>query len=429
MLSASVCAITVLAAVAANTPATSAQVADGECVVATPKSLVSTSTETADEHLSFESWITGPTGQGVNDAIWKELTTRYGESTKDQPNAQLEKGLIGTTFDHVKQAIVVVVDPKRIQVPALQSQLTTSAATAATALGAAKAPAVRVQAGCHSATDLLAAWSVLTGRSWHPDAARARLGGYLDPATSTFQIGVDKRYPAVADALTKALGARVSLTVTDAVRYGRLDDGRPHDGGAGIGLNGGNFCTSAFTVRRNSDGRRGATTAGHCFENNQNVTSGPNAYGTTAGKANYPAFDMISILSTAETYRNMIHTDPCCPVRRTVTGRANPTQGMTGVCVSGMVSRARCGMTILTVTGGFICDIDGCTYGLMEGRRADGGIVVRPGDSGAPVYTRPGAETATARGLFIGSNDGGVTMSAELISNVESHLGVTVLTA
>lgn len=92
-----------------------------------------------------------------------------------------------------------------------------------------------------------------------------------------------------------------------------------------------------------------------------------------------------------------------------------------------MTTLSRCGMTVSGLDGE-LCDEYGCTTGLITASRADHGIVDQGGDSGAPVYTRPGSSTATARGGGIGQMGSGTIMLAEGISNIQAHLNVTFLT-
>ncbi|HEY3007216.1 MAG TPA: hypothetical protein VGJ63_04010 [Micromonosporaceae bacterium] len=222
----------------------------------------------------------------------------------------------------------------------------------------------------------------------------------------------------------------MTVALGGASRTGRLDDGEPHYGGAGVRVGSGssssNTCTTGFVVVRSSDGRRGGVSAGHCFANGQQIYSGPQFWGQASGEAGFPTYDQIGIFSAAETYANKLHVDPCCPSVRTVTGRANPTINLT-VCQSGMVTRAICGIRITSTSGQF-CDADGCTTQLMVGSR-NGDTIVRGGDSGGPVYTRPGSSTATIRGMVIAYGDFGATMYAEQVSYIEGHLGVRVATS
>jgi hypothetical protein len=98
------------------------------------------------------------------------------------------------------------------------------------------------------------------------------------------------------------------------------------------------------------------------------------------------------------------------------------------VCVSGAFTGARCSLRVLNWSGS-LCDGAGCTTNLITARRDNGTVVSQHGDSGAPMYNKPDSQNATIRGMLIGSPDGGMTVLAELVSSVEGHLGVTVLTS
>ncbi|MEV8513474.1 hypothetical protein [Dactylosporangium sp. NPDC051484] len=403
------------------------------CVVAPPKISSFSAADRAllpDQHLAFEQWITGDAGQKANAAVQDTIAKSVpelannndGKGPVSDTELSLRRGIIGSAYDHNSHSIVVVADGKVADTAALGAKARSASA------GLAAGVQVDVRQGCSSAADLLDALGVIKRRDWHPQAKSASFVSYLDAATSTFQISFDAADKAVAESLRARLGSRVTVTLGGAGRTDRFNDGRPHFGGSAIGVGANdNICTSGFTVRRNSDGMRGETTAGHCFNNGDAIYSGSKFHGTATGEYDYPNYDMTLVLSNSETWSPIIHVDPCCPDTRTQTGAANPSVGTTGVCISGMVSLSRCGITISSLDGN-LCDQDGCTSGLIIGARADNGIIDQPGDSGAPVYTRPGSSTATARGGGIGQKNNGTIMCAERISNITAHLGVTVLT-
>jgi hypothetical protein len=284
--------------------------------------------------------------------------------------------------------------------------------------------------GCRTAAELIEADDILFGRSWDPYAGKASYAYSLRAGDSRFHVSVDAAYPDEAVALQKMLGDRAVVTLGGVGRAGRLDDGEPHYGGSGIQQNAGttstNICTAGFTVRRNADGGRGAVTAGHCFGNGVYVYSGPQYFGYTWGKYNFPAYDIIGIRSGTETYTNVIHVDPCCPTTRTVVGY-DPADIGDLVCLTGMVTRAICGVQV-TSTNGYFCDQYGCTGGLIEGIK-NNTVIVRPGDSGAPIYTRYGSNSALATGMVIAMAGSGTIVYGEHISVIEAYLNVSVLTS
>jgi hypothetical protein len=351
--------------------------------------------------------------------------------------AKLQRGFIGYANDYATHTIVAVVTPEYAKANVLSTALTSARSLATPTLSSA--PGVRVQAGCFSAAQLLDAESVLRQRSWHPDAALASYAYSLRAEDSRFHVTFDERYPAAAEALGAVLGDRAIVELGTVARAGRLNDGEPHYGGSGIrkGFNSSlssNQCTSGFTVRRNSDGRRGVTTAGHCFSNGDSIYSSTQFTGVLWGEGTvdnpYPSIDVAGVLSSSETYANIIHVEPCSPCTRTVIGKG-VVGGSSTICLSGMVTTAICSV-LVTSTDATLCDAAGCTVSLIEGWR-NGDTIVRGGDSGGPAYVRSGASNATAVGTIVGGS-GGRSSSAtfvlvEPIGVTEEALGVTLATS
>lgn len=108
-----------------------------------------------------------------------------------------------------------------------------------------------------------------------------------------------------------------------------------------------------------------------------------------------------------------------------MTGKGNPAVG-NSVCLSGMVTRAVCGIIVRRLDAQ-LCDASGCTTSLIYSTKP-GAVIRGPGDSGGPMYTRPTTSTATIRGMHIGGARTDESY-AEKISFIESHLGVTVATS
>ena len=367
-------------------------------------------------------WLESGVSRRVNEDLAAEVGRRFGAGSKADPLASVRSGLIGLTVDHSTQSIVAMVDPALPNRDALSQALS---GVVDRARGAAAAgPRIRVQSACHSTAEILYADKVLRARDWHPDVRTASIGGYLDPADATFHVTVDPGHPDVATALKGKLGDLVTVTLDDTGRTGRVGDASPHKGGANIRRDS-THCTAGFSVQR-SDGYRAMVTAGHCFDNVQSIYSGDTYFGITDGEYNYPVYDMIEVTSSTETYTNVIYVDPCCPTTRVVVNRGDPFVNDL-VCVSGAVTKARCALRVLNFSG-WVCNGNDCTYALITARRDDGGIVVQLGDSGAPMYSRPGNTTATINGLLIGRGESGAVAYAELVSNVEAHLGVQTLT-
>lgn len=361
--------------------------------------------------------------QEANHAVQAEVGRGFGAGReKDRISEQLRRGLIGVVADPVTRTVTAVTTPEFAGADGLKGRLSAVAAT-----HGVKADVVT---GCHSAAALIEAEEILIGRSWHAGAGQAAFSFSLSGTDSRFHVSFDERFPEAAEALRARLGDRAVVTLGATGRTGRLDDGRPHFGGAGIregyGSMYSNTCTSAFSIRRYADGRNGSVTAGHCFYNGEYVYSGPKYYGYTFGRSGFPTYDMIGITSGSETYDNVIHVDPCCPSQRYVVGRHYARVG-DYVCFSGMVTRSRCSIRVTSINGTF-CDQFGCTTGLIEGIRG-GEVIVRAGDSGAPIYIRVGSNSAVITGMLIAGAGGGTIAYGEHIAVIESHLNVTLLTS
>ncbi len=374
------------------------------CTVLTPSPSIASLAEIS-ESAEAEA---GRRNRAVNDEVEAAFGTG---AVKERIAEQLRRGLIGVVADPLTGAATVVATPEF--------------------RGKRDLASAKVITGCHPATSLIAADDLLYSRTWHPQAAQASFSFSLHAEDSRFHVSFDAAYPEAAAALQAALGDRAVVSVAQTGRTGRLNDGEPHFGGAGV-RNGyssslySNTCTSGFTVRRNADGQRGAFSAGHCFANGDLIYSSTQYTGEAWGEYNFPAYDMIGIRSWSETYANVIHTDNCCPVKRDVIGRDPAVIGDL-VCFSGMVSKALCSIQVTSVNG-FFCDQYGCTGGLIEAIRG-GGVIVRPGDSGAPIYTRYGSNAALATGMLIAAAGNGTIAYGEHIGVIESYFNVSVLTS
>jgi hypothetical protein len=399
----------------ADSAAPATEASGGDCVVANDLALHAQGRETAAGHFEHETWIAGPEAQEAVRALDAALRAEFGADGKTDPGATLAAGYVGTAVDHHAHELVVLVDAPLVSTQALEQRLNSAAAPLR----------VRVGKPCVAARDLVAAGATIRARSWHERADDVTFGYALDPHTSQFAVTFREADREVGEALARQLGEAVRIEYGQPSRRGRLDDGEPHWGGAGIGpFANGNDCSSGFTVRL-SNGTLGSVTAGHCYNNGQNLWSGPQYYGLTAAESGYPTWDQIRIDPNGETFARSIHSDPCCPSSRTVTSRSNPAVSEL-VCVSGMVTRAVCGLQV-TSTSASLCDADGCTTDLIRAEKP-GSVVGQGGDSGAPMYTRPTTSTASIKGMEIGGTAAD-NVYAEKVTGIESHLGVTVVTS
>jgi hypothetical protein len=413
--------------------------AASSCVVTggTANSVASlrTATPDADGLYSYQTWLASESGQRATDMLVAVEDEVFGHAPGSMPLTQrVRRGLIGFTPDYSSQSLVAVVTPEYAGTP----ELTEALADAQSSLGKG-APQFRVQTGCFTADQIADAYSILTGYAWRPAGAKFAYAFHLDPVDSKFHVTVGTPQTKAAERLAALLGDRGVVELGVVGRTGRLNDGEPHYGGSGIrkgysSNTGSNICTSGFMVRSlDTNGIVGMTTAGHCFAAGDSIYSSTQYYGVAQSTitGEYPATDARRVYSSSETYDNIIHVEPCSPCTRTVTARSYVTSGSSGVCSSGMVTQAICGLTVISVTGQ-ICDGIGCTSGLLVLYR-NGDTIVRPGDSGGPLYLRNGTYTASAVGQIVGGAGGrsstSTYMYAEPFDTLEGALGVYIATS
>ncbi len=297
-------------------------------------------------------------------------------------------------------------------------------------LPAAGKQMVGIERSCRSAKAIGDAWNAVGARSWSGDASRTTFAADLDPVSEDIVVEYDKATTSAAslDGLRGLSG--VQLVESSLARTSRLNDTPKggHWGGARITSTLKN-CTAGFSVVRRSNGQRGSVTAGHCGGVGTLWKSGSYYYGTTSVRTNYPDYDQALI--TGSAYGPKIWTDgPGDSANtRTVKGGADPGVG-TVVCQSGSFSTSLCGITVRSTSAKY-CDTDGCTTYVIRATRG-GQIAIIGGDSGGPVYTRPGSTTATIRGItFAGAGCASsrcTTLYAERYASITGHLGVYALT-
>jgi len=302
---------------------------------------------------------------------------------------------------------------------------------------------VKVEQTTVSAAALQDAWLKVSDQA---PALLKGLGGFVqevDPSTQQVLVSVDrdKVSPELAAAIENispglvhvALGGETSRAIRTVA------DSTPHWGGSYIYsvVDEGYYCTSGFSVIKNSNNADAAVTAGHCSQptpglnNGQTFRSGiPSGttyfYGDMWGNTNFPAFDMARL--EGSTYAATIRTDGGNDGQlvRTVRGASNPVIGDL-VCQSGVTSYAQCNLLVGALNAQ-LCDASGCTYGLFSARR-DTDVIVRGGDSGAPVYLRFSGAEAGIRGMVIGAGDGGTRLLAAFWSDIRDHEDVRIKTA
>lgn len=407
----------------ATAPSTAAVQARTACTHANP-----TSTSANAQRLSQATNSTDPrplgvaVGEGVAQAIRSiEPLTETGRPTSGLPYG-LSQGVVGVLGSN-SAGYKVVIDDSVIDETKYRNAIAKN-------VPAAGVKMLTVERSCRSAKSIAAAWIKINARDWHPEASRTTFTADFDPATEQVLVEYDK-----ATTSAENVAALASIDVVHAVpgspqRMTRFNDtpNGGHWGGARISssIRG---CTAGFSVVRRSNGARASVTAGHCGGTGTGWYSGSNYYGTTSVRTNYPDYDQALI--TGSSYGPKIWTDGAGDTEdvRTVRSAGDPAVG-SQVCQSGSVSLSLCGITVQSNSATF-CDEDGCTTYLTRGSKG-GATVIRGGDSGGPVYTKPGADGATIRGMAVAGsgcvNKVCTTIYAERYASIAGHLGIYALT-
>lgn len=366
-----------------------------------------------------------PLGETLGDGITAAVRSLEPLDVTGRPKSGLPYGLsqgvigvVGTATTGYK----VVVDSAKLNTKKYQAAMTRNVPTAGKQL-------VRIERSCHSAQSIADAWNAVGARSWS-DAARTTFAADLDSVSESIVVEYDEATtsPASLEGLRGLSG--VQLVASSLARTSRLSDTPKggHWGGARIASTLKN-CSAGFSVVRRSNKQRGSVTAGHCGGPGTIWKSGANYYGTTAVRTDYPDYDQS--LLTGSSYGAKIWTDGPgdAATTRTVKGGADPGVG-TVVCQSGSFSTSLCGITVRSTSAKY-CDTEGCTTYVIRATRG-GQIAIIGGDSGGPLYTRPGSTTATIRGItFAGAGCAAsrcTTLYAERYASIAGHLGVYALT-
>jgi streptogrisin D len=419
------CSLSLTTLPSAALPPTAAEVPSAACAHARP-----TTIPTDAQRLAQPTSATDhrPLGEAVGESVSESVRSSEPLTDTGRPTSGLPYGL--------SQGIVGVLGSADTGYKVIVDESVIDAATYRNGL-AKKVPAngltmVAVERSCRSAKSIAAAWTKVAARDWHPGAKKTTFTADLDPATEQILVEYDK---ATTSADNVAALVSIDPAVIHAVpgapqRMTRLNDTPTggHWGGARITSPIRN-CTAGFTVVRRSNGARASVTAGHCGGVGTVWYSGSNYYGTTSVRTDYPDYDQA--LVTGSSYGPKIWTDGAGDTEdvRTVTGAGDPAVG-SQICQSGSYSGSLCGITVQSNSATF-CDEAGCTTYVMRGTKS-GQIVIRGGDSGGPIYTKPGADWATIRGSAIagsGCHDGScTTIYAERYNSIAGHLGVYALT-
>lgn len=290
---------------------------------------------------------------------------------------------------------------------------------------------VEVEHSCRSSIELALAWKRLGARDWHPEAKTTTFVTDLDPTFEQILVAMNP-LTTRASVLRAALDVDrdvVRVEPSPSARASRLNDSPTggHWGGARI-ASAAEICSAGFSVVRRSNRTRASVTAGHCGPNGMRWRSGSHFYGIGAGRHSYPDYDQQLLVGSA--YGPRIWTDGGDTEDVRVVKGANDAAVGQRICASGSFTRSVCGIRVDSLSARY-CDADGCTTYVLRGSRS-GSVVVRTGDSGGPVYSKPGSNTAIIRGMiFAGTgcySSGCRTIFAERYESIAGHLGVRVLT-
>jgi len=352
------------------------------------------------------------------------LLTPAGDKPANGRLPGLERGIIGVIGDPVAGYTVRVGAGESLQA-------LTSLALSGLSLEAQQY--IRLEPTAVSASELQAAWLDVQAEG---SKVLTDAGAYwmdVDPELAKVVVGVDKAMvseeqvkllerlaPGLVQVLMEEAGGRSERSVADSA---------PHWGGSIIApdYSPNAYCTAGFTVIRNSNDNRASVTAGHCGTpggDGGDFYSGPYFYGTKGGTYNYPEYDQARLQASSYSYYIRTNGGDDGQGSRQVRGATDPVIG-DPVCQAGVTSYAECGIEIGSLTAKF-CDNAGCTTFLASGRRANDTVVVRPGDSGGPVYLRFSDAEAGIRGMVIAATDGGRRMFAERWDSMANHLNIRI---
>ncbi len=354
---------------------------------------------------SYQEWIRQPKAAAALDRL-AEL-------------ADLDESIVLWRRDHIRQVVVLTLEPD-----------TDPASTLAGLKAAVQDDLnVVVHPACYGTAHRKELVEVMRARAWHPDALATTVSWHVD-LTGRVNIDLAPADLQKAEGLVAAFGDVVAVRAVESSLQGRMDDGSPHYGGAGIGTLNDHTCTAGFTMSKR--GGKWMSTASHCVDQ-LSVYSGPKYFGVTHEHSQnphdwWPTIDFQLIGSGVETYTNKIHVDPCCPSVRTVTSAAD-AKASDNICISGMVTKAKCSYELQDLGEGEYCtgfpEFECWDYDLLQAvHRLD--VSTEIGDSGAPVYVRTASSTAKIVGSHF-AETGDYPLSFK-ISVIESVTGANVTT-
>jgi len=219
------------------------------------------------------------------------------------------------------------------------------------------------------------------------------LGYGFDPESGTVLLRSDAPQSAFAQIL-EAYPGMITFRQAKFELASSSNDPQPHSGGAS--LNGTLNCTSGFTFKFNSTGKRYMVTAGHC-----------NPHGTSTNMGTvwrdsqvYPHwhFELVH----GHSYQGRIYDS--ANFTRPVVNAQNPAVGAS-YCTRGRTTGTVCGYIVRKLNQ-TICypNYPGCAHNLVEFYRSDE-TIPQPGDSGGPLYfSYSSPSRAGIRGVVSGTS-------------------------
>lgn len=163
-------------------------------------------------------WSDGPEAVEAARQASQVLDEQYGSNTGTN-RRQLRAGVLGVAGDEKTREMVVVVDPSRVAIAALQTRLNRGR-------DETKNPApVVVRAGCRSAEDLERFGALLDRRDWHPDARNLDVEYFLGASQSMWIVDMSQATCPAGDPDCSALAAELRRQLGN---FGLVRNFRPH---------------------------------------------------------------------------------------------------------------------------------------------------------------------------------------------------------
>lgn len=270
----------------------------------------------------------------------------------------------------------------------------------------------------------------------HP--AKYRLNEMLDAVNSIFSATLDKTITKVK---LIAAGPEVSgsgiwvryagdATPSEAIEYlspyssmpissaekgeptqpsARWDDGAPYDGGAGYYAGSAAFCSTSFTVQRQSTGTDFVLSANHCFTNSGTVaiSNDSGEWGTAHDSSAWRQADIDAALirPTTQSINPKVFYGTWSTTNKEVISAIGGNAVGNFACTDGANSGNHCLVISQSNFSEYISETQTIVHGLVEGSASSNAVMVVGGDSGGPVVYPVSAGTYRAMGTILGGSN------------------------